>query len=80
MLKDGKVYFQAGAEMVADFDAAREYEETVNKVRAHEGRGNPTPSMVPRTLNSPRVPKNLVDPFHLQLSPSAFRPRAHPSA
>jgi anthranilate synthase component 1 len=34
VLKDGKAYFQAGAGIVADSDAHREYEETVNKARA----------------------------------------------
>jgi len=34
VLKEGKAYFQAGAGIVADSDAHREYEETVNKARA----------------------------------------------
>jgi anthranilate synthase component 1 len=34
VLKQGKAYFQAGAGIVADSDARREYEETVNKARA----------------------------------------------
>ena len=34
VLKKGKAYFQAGAGIVADSDARREYEETVNKARA----------------------------------------------
>jgi anthranilate synthase component 1 len=34
VLKAGKAYFQAGAGIVADSDAPREYEETVNKARA----------------------------------------------
>jgi anthranilate synthase component I len=34
VLKAGKAYFQAGAGIVADSDARREYEETVNKARA----------------------------------------------
>jgi anthranilate synthase component I len=34
VLKNGKAYFQAGAGIVGDSDARREYEETVNKARA----------------------------------------------
>lgn len=34
VLKDGRAYFQAGAGIVADSDAGREYEESVNKARA----------------------------------------------
>src|SRR5262245_26545621 len=34
VLKNGHVYFQAGAGIVADSDPQREYEETVNKARA----------------------------------------------
>ena len=34
VLKDQRVFFQAGAGIVADSDPAREYEETVNKARA----------------------------------------------
>src|SRR5438552_5372275 len=34
VLKNGKAYFQAGAGIVADSDAHREYEETINKARA----------------------------------------------
>jgi anthranilate synthase component 1 len=34
VVKDGKVYIQAGAGVVADSDPASEYQETVNKARA----------------------------------------------
>lgn len=34
VIKDGKVYIQAGAGIVADSDPETEYEETVNKVKA----------------------------------------------
>lgn len=34
MVVDGKAYVQAGAGIVADSDAAKEYEETLNKARA----------------------------------------------
>jgi anthranilate synthase component I len=34
VLKNGKAYFQAGAGIVADSDAQREYDETINKARA----------------------------------------------
>ncbi|MCY4042438.1 MAG: anthranilate synthase component I [Candidatus Dadabacteria bacterium] len=34
LIKDGSIYFQAGAGIVADSDPAKEYEETVNKARA----------------------------------------------
>jgi anthranilate synthase component 1 len=34
MMRDDRVYFQAGAGIVADSDPAREYDETVNKARA----------------------------------------------
>jgi para-aminobenzoate synthetase component I len=34
LLKDGKIYFQAGGGIVIDSDAKGEYEETMNKVRA----------------------------------------------
>jgi anthranilate synthase component 1 len=34
VLKNGKVYFQAGAGIVADSDPSREYEETIDKARA----------------------------------------------
>ncbi len=34
LIKDGRVYVQAGAGIVADSDPAREYEETVNKAKA----------------------------------------------
>jgi len=34
VIKDGEVYIQAGAGIVADSDPKREYEETVNKVKA----------------------------------------------
>ncbi|RMF61209.1 MAG: anthranilate synthase component I [Bacteroidetes bacterium] len=34
LIRDGTVYVQAGAGIVADSDPAREYEETVNKARA----------------------------------------------
>jgi anthranilate synthase component 1 len=33
IVKDGKVYVQAGAGIVADSDPEREYAETVNKAR-----------------------------------------------
>ena len=34
VMKDGKVYIQAGAGIVADSDPALEYQETFNKARA----------------------------------------------
>ena len=34
LVKDGTLYVQAGAGIVADSDPAREYEETLNKARA----------------------------------------------
>ena len=34
LVKDGSIYFQAGAGIVADSDPAKEYDETVNKARA----------------------------------------------
>lgn len=34
LIKDGEIYIQAGAGIVADSDPEREYEETVNKVKA----------------------------------------------
>jgi len=34
VVKDGKVYLQAGAGIVADSDPAGEYQETVNKAMA----------------------------------------------
>ena len=34
VIKDGKIYIQAGAGIVADSDPETEYQETVNKVKA----------------------------------------------
>ena len=34
VIKDGKVYFQSGAGIVADSDPQKEYEETENKAKA----------------------------------------------
>ena len=34
VIKDGEIYVQAGAGIVADSDPEKEYQETVNKVRA----------------------------------------------
>jgi anthranilate synthase component 1 len=34
LVKDGKIYLQAGAGIVADSVPEREYEETVNKAKA----------------------------------------------
>jgi anthranilate synthase component 1 len=34
MVTGGKAYVQAGAGIVADSDAAKEYDETLNKARA----------------------------------------------
>ncbi len=34
MIKDGEIYFQAGAGIVADSDPEKEYEETINKAAA----------------------------------------------